>query len=1253
MDLRFWNRPRICTRRMILEALEERIVMDAAVDYIPQDNPFAGRQGYEFNAASDMWHQDGGRHLTVADRIMPVHSSVGDADMVPVSPALPSAAPSVASHDPLSQMFGSKGLDIVLVSTDADQFNAISHAVSNGARALVFDPHEESLQSISEKLHDLTDSVGQKIEHLAIVAPGAAGHLKIGADDITSNTVDAHQGEFKLLAQSLTSDARIDLYGCDIAQGQDGARLIHKVASATGATVWGSHDASGTVPGADWDLEVKSAADARPYMIDANALASYQIHLADPVPGPDPDHHETKNATGTYSNLELYATDTDQPLETSVTFAVTSMVPAGGTVTFNGTANEVSPGAYEQLFTYQANPAMLTGPVTINYTVTTPGFPSTGTDIAAAPDDYTVTCAAFGNVNDDGIPDIVLGTDLGAYYMINNANGTFTAPTLVPGTDGYAVTAIDLGPIMPLHVCGVVEDLVLGVNGQNQWVENLSTSVVNWGTVYPIGTAGTDIYNTTAIVVANLGNGYGYDVVEVNSDGAGAVIYPNTGAGLNYLSAAGVPIIAGGGQPSMHAVAVANVDGIAGNDVVVGVDGEQIRWHHGNNDGTVSATINYVGLATDAYNTLSLLVVDVNGDTNPDIVQGTAGDYAYVYTNGGSGSFATAGVELPDGTWAKGIQFADMNGDGFSDLLFGNLYGPNMYFLGDGTGTFDTVGIPLNTDNNSTVAISADANWWPANAGLEVVVINGSLDYDNITVPYPQRMYSWGSQSAAGVYTLTIDPYNNPPVDLINGSSNFLTNPQTVDPLTGTLVFSAANGNALTVSDPDAFSDTIVVTLTADNGNDMYVGPTVPGTVTVTGDGTGLITLTGPQTDINTALNGLLYRSHRDRYVDSEGLVMVANDQGHNASGTSSPGVIGTPMSDTERVSIAVNVTLPNAGGDAWWNEAPHNRMNGTDISPTNPLVPPATDDTGQVTFTGTTQITVWDPDAAAATDPIVVTLMPVGGDIRLTSTTPVGVVLDPLGDNTNGGLTLTGTQNAINSAISGMTFRVLPTNNGSGPASVTIISNDQGYNDHDEDGNPVQNTAYEMTDTDTIEIDTTTNPITDPWWNLAPVNYYGAFPIGPGNPGSALNLSASTGILVFDGYTAVGHANYLSVVDDAEDKAPLPRVPHDADVRTVLSVNDGILTVAPGWPGTVSVTNNGSNQVTLVGPPTDLNWTLEDLVYFSPNPSFIGGDTLLIQTNDLGHNPPDYVGPLSDIDTVSIIISAPTDGFWGRFPRR
>ena len=72
------------------------------------------------------------------------------------------------------------------------------------------------------------------------------------------------------------------------------------------------------------------------------------------------------------------------------------------------------------------------------------------------------------------------------------------------------------------------------------------------------------------------------------------------------------------------------------------------------------------------------------------------------------------------------------------------------------------------------------------------------------------------------------------------------------------LTFSAATGNAITVGDLDG--DTLTTTLSVTNGV-LNLG-TVAG-VTVTGDGTGTVTISGSAAAINAALDGLALQSDR------------------------------------------------------------------------------------------------------------------------------------------------------------------------------------------------------------------------------------------------------------------------------------------------------------------------------------------------------------------------------------------------------
>jgi hypothetical protein len=111
------------------------------------------------------------------------------------------------------------------------------------------------------------------------------------------------------------------------------------------------------------------------------------------------------------------------------------------------------------------------------------------------------------------------------------------------------------------------------------------------------------------------------------------------------------------------------------------------------------------------------------------------------------------------------------------------------------------------------------------------------------------------------------------------------------------LVFSAANGNAISVSDPDAGSNDVQVTLTATNGT--LTLNTIAGLSFSAGDGSGdaTMTFTGTQAAINTALNGLTFTPAAD-FSGAALVTIETNDLGN--SGT------GGPLSDTDSVSITV-----------------------------------------------------------------------------------------------------------------------------------------------------------------------------------------------------------------------------------------------------------------------------------------------------------------------------------------------------------
>ena len=157
------------------------------------------------------------------------------------------------------------------------------------------------------------------------------------------------------------------------------------------------------------------------------------------------------------------------------------------------------------------------------------------------------------------------------------------------------------------------------------------------------------------------------------------------------------------------------------------------------------------------------------------------------------------------------------------------------------------------------------------------------------------------NQSAPVSFTITVGAVNDPPVNTVPGPQ--ATNQNT--PLT----FSSGNGNQISVADPDAGSNIIQVTLTAVNGT-MTLNGTAglsftfsDGNGTGTGDGTNDPTMTfrGTISDINTAMNGMVFNP-TPAFSGAASLTIISNDLGNTGS--------GGPQTDTDVVNIQVSTNI-------------------------------------------------------------------------------------------------------------------------------------------------------------------------------------------------------------------------------------------------------------------------------------------------------------------------------------------------------
>ncbi|MEW6477896.1 MAG: DUF4347 domain-containing protein, partial [Pseudomonadota bacterium] len=226
---------------------------------------------------------------------------------------------------------------------------------------------------------------------------------------------------------------------------------------------------------------------------------------------------------------------------------------------------------------------------------------------------------------------------------------------------------------------------------------------------------------------------------------------------------------------------------------------------------------------------------------------------------------------------------------------------------------FASNGSGADTDINSDPLTVTAVNGVVVTGGVPISLANGTLtitnpatgaftfvpnqDYNgtqsfNYTISDPR-----GSTSTASV-NITVTPVNDAPVNTVP--------PAQVVAEDSTVVFSAANGNAISVADVD--NGSLTVTVWAEQGT-LTISGTAGLTIT-RGDGISdaAITLSGTVASINAALNGLVFQPTSDN--NGAGAVNIRTSDG-SATTVSRVAIDLTPVDDTTADSVSTTEATP------------------------------------------------------------------------------------------------------------------------------------------------------------------------------------------------------------------------------------------------------------------------------------------------------------------------------------------------------
>ncbi|MBW4420628.1 MAG: DUF4347 domain-containing protein [Myxacorys californica WJT36-NPBG1] len=180
---------------------------------------------------------------------------------------------------PQTRLARSAPASILFIESGVKDYQSLVTGVQAGTEVHVLHSAQNASEEASGAIAQITQTLlGRSgISSLHIISHGEAGKVQLGSTWLTGETLSNYASQFKSWSEALTEDADILLYGCDIAQGQQGQAFLNQFGQLTGADIAASTNWTGNAElGGDWTLEVNTGEIEAPIALRSGTLAAYQ-----------------------------------------------------------------------------------------------------------------------------------------------------------------------------------------------------------------------------------------------------------------------------------------------------------------------------------------------------------------------------------------------------------------------------------------------------------------------------------------------------------------------------------------------------------------------------------------------------------------------------------------------------------------------------------------------------------------------------------------------------------------------------------------------------------------------------------------------------------------------------------------------------------------------------------------------------------------------------------------------------------------
>lgn len=199
------------------------------------------------------------------------YSAIGDTTQA-------GAVPDSVSEDEDPQAEMVMGPELIVIDyrvQDADTLLESLLKDGRDVRLLRLDMDSDGLRQITEKL----EQVGN-VSAIHLLTHGKDGEILLGSTHLNASTLAQHAPELLAWQHSLTANADLLIYGCDVAESVEGKDFLDSLSALTGADIAGSTDATGSpAESGDWILEYTAGRIEQPGVFSATVLDRWQHTL--------------------------------------------------------------------------------------------------------------------------------------------------------------------------------------------------------------------------------------------------------------------------------------------------------------------------------------------------------------------------------------------------------------------------------------------------------------------------------------------------------------------------------------------------------------------------------------------------------------------------------------------------------------------------------------------------------------------------------------------------------------------------------------------------------------------------------------------------------------------------------------------------------------------------------------------------------------------------------------------------------------